>query len=1085
MVRGLYVWFLAAFFSWAPAGWAQSPATSAPASAARPRMAIVGNSTGPALPAGMLELIEQESLKLDGLRLVERMEVRRIIREQSLTMTPGDGIYLADAVTLGRLAAADLFLLVESAPLQKEKGTTSLRLRLIESHHGLKLADSAWVLDAGHRAEEHAASIARWVHKHVRRLAEVQQAPVVIAVTSFLSKELSPRWNWLCDILPAGVEQQLVAAPGLVLAERHRTGHLIDERTLTAELPESLRASAVLIEASFQVNRAKALDAIVVALRGRRGAEVIFETMVEGSSNSTGQLTADLAAAILKQLGRTRPVAAMDRRAEAKLLIAQAEAYSKMGDGGRAIAPLEAAIALAPEMIEPKVLLIGAANPSHEAWGLRELRGEQRDDFLGEAVPACFRNLSLGEQVLARADLWLRETRDWQSPDHKDRVLSTLGNLFLYPLSIRRSLGDGSEPGEILDQMRPALRALHGKYLVAARELSNRHYHFMLSQSIASAQWWCDSPEEYLVTMRQTMELAAQAPREPTSAGFIRVLNYLDGPSPWINRHDVRELYLRFLGELSQQEDILIRAAAQLSFAHYYAGAAKPPDQELARQHYRAFIAMLVGDIIPHHPELENDIPLWARQVQFEPLERGRLLAKVARAQLELGMRRDSDAWELVIRPAMEELEKGGKPDEAEALLEFTIQKGVPTHAEKLRGWLTELRVRHPDLKPVEAAVPSREFKMQAVLKVADLAGMLKAHGFGAAQPMLRRLMQTPSGLVVALSDSASNAAGQSYAVVRLEKGSLRPRVTQVFEGKVRFDSRSANVQMIYGRWGPASAADGDAVFLGFPGAGILRFPPEGKAMLMTEDTGLASGNIGQLATMHGKLYAVVKRDWADVGLMEVDLSSGSSRIVLSSTEEKSLIRCESFQIVSDPDRRRLLLALYSSTQGQPKGIHSLEPSTGRTEVLNERFNTFYIDGWRGKHLILHSAYGAGLLDPASGDMTWLLSQPPGKDASRRAHWTFPLSIGPTLLVDGGLVCLAAEPGQKLDIYHFSEDRDGPVVIRGGGWPGADSLRGMLATEDGLLLLTADAIYRLPELHTSAGDAATQPGKRPPAADAR
>jgi hypothetical protein len=49
-------------------------------------------------------------------------------------------------------------------------------------------------------------------------------------------------------------------------------------------------------------------------------------------------------------------------------------------------------------------------------------------------------------------------------------------------------------------------------------------------------------------------------------------------------------------------------------------------------------------------------------------------------------------------------------------------------------------------------------------------------------------------------------------------------------------------------------------------------------------------------------------------------------------------------------------------------------------------------------------------------------------------------------------------------LFFFARGRPTPTLVRGDGLPAADQIRGLQSGKQGLILITQNALYRLPEL---------------------
>jgi hypothetical protein len=139
------------------------------------RLAVIEVAPGSPVSEVFLDLLQIELEQTEALRLVDRKDVRQLLREQALALSLGADADPDQMLKLGRLVPADLFLLAEVAPLDdgnQDVDETALRLRLVESRYGLKLADDVRIIRAIRGSEQEAeavvSSVAEWVRRHSR-----------------------------------------------------------------------------------------------------------------------------------------------------------------------------------------------------------------------------------------------------------------------------------------------------------------------------------------------------------------------------------------------------------------------------------------------------------------------------------------------------------------------------------------------------------------------------------------------------------------------------------------------------------------------------------------------------------------------------------------------------------------------------------------------------------------------------------------------------------------------------------------------------------------------------------------------------
>ncbi|MHC4706141.1 MAG: hypothetical protein ACYS8I_03520 [Planctomycetota bacterium] len=147
-----------------------------------------------ATPPSFAEIFWVSIGEIPGIGLVEREQVDKLLEEQRLSISFGRQSNSPDAVKVGEVLGADALLILEAG--RSAGGRIPVRLRLVETRFGMKYLDSALLLD---RNEINHPQQASEVAERLRvQLAAVRksEAALFVGVGTFLSEELTRRWNW-------------------------------------------------------------------------------------------------------------------------------------------------------------------------------------------------------------------------------------------------------------------------------------------------------------------------------------------------------------------------------------------------------------------------------------------------------------------------------------------------------------------------------------------------------------------------------------------------------------------------------------------------------------------------------------------------------------------------------------------------------------------------------------------------------------------------------------------------------------------------------------------------------------------------
>ena len=247
-------------------------------------LAVVDVGMKDKAPAAFIDFLTIAFGKQPAIALLERAEVARLLREQELSLSLSNPIQSETAVKAGKLWSVDAFLMLEAVPVAKGPLTKGVRvrIRLVDAHHGMKVLDSNLLLEAdGKQYPEQAEALAKSAAQKLAGFKKDAQGMRLIGVAAMQSREVSKSWDWLSEALASGLEQHLGLEPSVVLMERSKTRTLTDERALAEGLPDALKASAVLVTGTYQLERGKGLDTITVTVQCRSAGKVILGVAID------------------------------------------------------------------------------------------------------------------------------------------------------------------------------------------------------------------------------------------------------------------------------------------------------------------------------------------------------------------------------------------------------------------------------------------------------------------------------------------------------------------------------------------------------------------------------------------------------------------------------------------------------------------------------------------------------------------------------------------------------------------------------------------------------------------------------------
>lgn len=310
---------------------AAKPATSTSArKAARLALVPVGNSLRP-----MADLLTASFSALPDVTLLERAEIERVIREQSLAATLG-----RDPLKLGQLLGADGVLLLETNTV----GNVAMAgARLVAVGPGVVLGEwlapfpvqdaAGWsarvTKDAAPKLNKLAVSRAQATPISLLGVRMVVNAPDTLAVQQGLSRLLAHR---------------LTQEPELFVLERQRIERLGAEKMFSPEVETPFWSGSHLIDGTIEPDlNTPGVLTVRLQLASPGTAPVTLSTT--GARNNLAALTESLAGKVLTALQKT-PSAQWQPEAEAQRFWEEASWARRWGQWRPAAAAMESAWAL-------------------------------------------------------------------------------------------------------------------------------------------------------------------------------------------------------------------------------------------------------------------------------------------------------------------------------------------------------------------------------------------------------------------------------------------------------------------------------------------------------------------------------------------------------------------------------------------------------------------------------------------------------------------------------------------------------------------------------------------------------------------
>ena len=439
--------------------------------------------------------------------------------------------------------------------------------------------------------------------------------------------------------------------------------------------------------------------------------------------------------------------------------------------------------------------------------------------------------------------------------------------------------------------------------------------------------------------------------------------------------------------------------------------------------------------------------------------------------------------WLWILPSCWKEQAKGS---EGVAFLERYIAS-LPVHKGKgdLNARLRDLRRRVLDQSTnSQPGATANEFHAKKLLSFYELTD----HQDPVPQRGVRLFMQGNVAVIVYFYHESSE---YGYGVLRFDTDRLQVVSDQRAGKNARMRFMKYMSQFFFS--GPAVAYDGRDVFVAHSTEGILVFPSDGQPRLLTEETGLASQHIWRLEALDGKLYAIIGEPGTETGFMEVDWKSGASRILWSqrSKAADSLLAGHGTHGILADSNKHILWVLSDDGSPGPWGktnsLYTFSPRDNRVDLKQKDFllGRDYSMRWTDGAILLWQNEDHGecrVFNPDTVKAETIYGNPnatfPYRKQPNRVVWQMPQALFKRSLTFIGDELMAFKDRELLWFHTGVAE---PVSMLARIFPKeiADKIYfyDVAPTKQGLLMLSEDGLYLVPEIKPPTQPAATAASK--------
>ena len=242
------------------------------------RIAILPGQ-GERAPSELIIAMLEEALSQEtGVVLVERAEVRKILREQELSLLFA-AENLRERIAVGHLLKADLLVFLEE---HREGKIPCVQVRICETGQGLRLLSRPIPLsgDAEADIEVMLKRISYGRRKHVEGIREV------CAIPPFVSNDLTHEFDHFQRAMAHVIEQYLLQQRGVVVVELQEARTIAKEQLLSGDTGRVQHAMPLFVMGEYRNNLVNGQPRTDIRLAFQRGAKALghFEKKALGHS---------------------------------------------------------------------------------------------------------------------------------------------------------------------------------------------------------------------------------------------------------------------------------------------------------------------------------------------------------------------------------------------------------------------------------------------------------------------------------------------------------------------------------------------------------------------------------------------------------------------------------------------------------------------------------------------------------------------------------------------------------------------------------------------------------------------------------
>jgi tetratricopeptide (TPR) repeat protein len=340
-------------------------------------IALIADKASGVDKSALVSLLEVELSQKEGINLLERAAIDKILEEQQLSAS---GLLDRNTtIKIGKLLRADAFIILsmenpvpEQNRVNQTQDTTDLiRVRVSETAHGLRLLDCFEQSDSTNPQE----SVERIVQKPNEKL-------IPVGIVDIHRVQLGEQYKMLERTLPLMLSVRLSLEPQIIMLERVDLKVLLDEKLRTEGSDSEFWNSAILIEGYLQPNNGR-LE-MHLNLKQSDGENKKSFT-VQFEPNEPSIAIAQVTSEIIQNLQNSPPAAKWQPELEAEQFYKQGKMLEAHSRYEEAISLFETAHALQPDNVSFTEAVFNRAWKSYKENKMIERNNENIRDAISKS----------------------------------------------------------------------------------------------------------------------------------------------------------------------------------------------------------------------------------------------------------------------------------------------------------------------------------------------------------------------------------------------------------------------------------------------------------------------------------------------------------------------------------------------------------------------------------------------------------------------------------------------------------------------------------------------------------------------------